>query len=156
MQRTISSKQTLLVKFVTPVFIAFYVLILARGAFLSVFVFSLQNVIFPLLLLGISAYVIWYNLRLKKVTILSKSLLISNHIKEIKVPFSEINLVTESFWNNIHPVTIHLKTPTEFGSKIVFMPTYRFFGFWTSHPIVRELNGLARKQKYNSSLDAWY
>jgi len=51
--------------------------------------------------------------------------------------------VTENFWLNVHPVTLHLKNPSEFGRKIVFMPACRFFNsWWISHPVVGELNKL--------------
>ena len=58
------------------------------------------------------------------------------------IPLSEISDVTENVWINIHPVTIHLRAPSEFGSRIVFMPKVRFFDF-SSHPVVNELKGIA-------------
>jgi hypothetical protein len=46
---------------------------------------------------------------------------------------------------NIHPVTIVFRSETAFGSQIVFMPESRWFGFWSSHPVVEEIqNAVAR------------
>ena len=71
-------------------------------------------------------------------------LYVSNYMKEITVPLTEIYDVTENIWINIHPVTIHLKSPSEFGDKIRFMPKTRFFAWFSSHPIVNELKELAK------------
>jgi len=79
---------------------------------------------------------------LKRVRIDGTRLYVSNYLEEISIPFSDIAKVTEDRWVNIHPVTIHLKNATEFGDRITFMPTSRFFG-WTSHPVVHELKQLA-------------
>jgi hypothetical protein len=85
--------------------------------------------------------------RYKEVSVDEEYLYVSNFIKEIAIPLSDIVDVTESRWLNTHPVTIYLKSPSEFGNKIVFMPTIRFFGF-TSHPVVSELKRLARSRRY--------
>lgn len=45
--------------------------------------------------------------------------------------------VTENLWIDIHPVTVHFRTPTEFGRTITFMP--RMLVLWMSHPVVQEL-----------------
>jgi len=65
---------------------------------------------------------------------------------QIAIPLSEIYDVTENVCVNIHPVTIHLRSPSEFGDKIVFMPTTRFFAFFSPHPVVNELKELARSR----------
>lgn len=86
-----------------------------------------------------TAFILWYCTGLKKVNMDSKNLYVSNYFKEIIIPLSEMSAVDENRWINIHPVTIHLKSESEFGKKIVFMPSSRMFGFFSSHPIVSEL-----------------
>jgi hypothetical protein len=90
-----------------------------------------------------SAFIYWSCVGFKKVNIDGDFLYVSNYIKKISIPLSEIQDVTEIVWLNIHPVTIHLKSPTEFGDKIVFMPRVRVFAFFSSHPVVAELKELA-------------
>jgi hypothetical protein len=90
-----------------------------------------------------TAFILWGCAGLKKVRMDQDSLYISNFRKEIVVPLSSIGSVTENRWINIHPITIHFRAPTEFGNKVTFMPTSRFFGFWSSHPVVEELRGTA-------------
>lgn len=93
-----------------------------------------------------SAFIYWSCIRLKEVSADDNYLYVSNYLKEIPIPLSEVSDVTENVWLNIHPVTIHLKTPSEFGDRFVFMPKVRFFAFLSSHPVVDELKELARSK----------
>ena len=93
-----------------------------------------------------SAFIYWSCIRLKEVSVDENFLYVSNYLKEIAIPLSEIQDVTENVWVNIHPVTIRLNSPSEFGDKIVFMPRVRFFEFFSSHPVVDELKELARSK----------
>ena len=93
-----------------------------------------------------TAFTCWSGIRLKEVSVDDDFLYVSNYLKEISVPLSQIYDVTENVWVNSHPVTIHLNSPSEFGDKIVFMPTTRFFAFFSSHPVVKELKELARSK----------
>ena len=92
-----------------------------------------------------SAFLLWDSVRLKVVNVDENFLYVSNYLKEIAIPLSEIYDVTENVWLNTHPVTIHLKKPSEFGGRIVFMPKTRF-SFFSSHPVVKELKQLARSK----------
>jgi hypothetical protein len=91
----------------------------------------------------VAIVLIWrFCVSLKRVRIGAKVIIISNYIKEIRVPFDEIVNVTENRWFNIHPVTIYFRNRTAFGHRIIFMPKQRGFS-WQKHPIVRELRALA-------------
>lgn len=79
---------------------------------------------------------------LKRVRIDQEFLYVSNYRREIALPLSSIDAVTENRWINLHPVTIHLRVPTAFGQKITFMPKGLVFG-WSSHPVVEELRNAA-------------
>jgi hypothetical protein len=89
-----------------------------------------------------SIFIWWACARLKKVRVAADAIHVSNFLQEIRIPFGEIQEVTENRWLNIHPITICFRTTTTFGDRIVFMPTRRLFG-WRSHPIVAELRKLA-------------
>jgi hypothetical protein len=88
----------------------------------------------------------WTCVPLKRIRTDGRNLYVSNYLKEIEiaVPVSLVDRVTENRWINIHPVTIHLRGDTEFGSKIVFMPKGRFAFSWTSHPVVGEIERMAQ------------
>jgi hypothetical protein len=84
---------------------------------------------------------LWGCVGLKRVRIDSSNLYISNYLRELVVPFSSVAKITERQWANIHPVTIHFKTPTIFGETIKFMPKMRIpLGLSGSHPVVTELH----------------
>lgn len=80
---------------------------------------------------------------LKRIRVDDRNLYISNYFREISVPLSMIERVTENRWINIHPITIRFRSVTDFGDRVRFMPKIRFFGGWSSHPVVTELELLA-------------
>jgi hypothetical protein len=73
-----------------------------------------------------------------------EKIIVPPNLEEISIPLSEISDVTENVWLNSHPSRYDLKSPSEFGDKIVFMPKVRVFAFFSSHPVVSELTELAR------------
>jgi hypothetical protein len=87
-------------------------------------------------------FTLWCCAGLKKVRVDSTHLYVSNFRKEIAVPFSNIEDITEYCWSN-NPITIHFHTPIAFGQSIRFIPTERFIPFlWASHPVVEDLKKL--------------
>jgi hypothetical protein len=148
MKRTLSSLQTFIFKFIFPVVwiglwgVGTLTMFLnpqdrpdvpPRGLFLLIW------------FLGV-AVILWSCVRLKKVSVDENFLYVSNYLKEISIPLSDIYDVTENVWLNIHPVTIHLKSPSAFGRKISFMPQAKFT-FFSSHPVVEELKEMARSRQ---------
>ena len=146
MRRRLSSLQTFLNKIVFP---AIWIPVWGFAA-LAMFFGRVEGPEPPLKWIFLVAWIVgcaviyWTCIRLKEVSVDDNFLYVSNYLKEIAIPLSEIRDVTENKWINLHPVTIHLKSPTEFGDKIVFMPTVRYFAFFSSHPVVNELKELAR------------
>jgi len=71
-------------------------------------------------------------------------LYVSNYRKTIQVPHSEIESITEAPFINTHPVWIRFRTPTEFGTRIIFIPYYHLGSLlMMSHPVVAQLKELA-------------
>src|SRR5690348_12502056 len=150
MRRRLSSLQTILVKIVLP---GIWIPVWGFGvwaAFPSRVVTSDPAIkwVFLLVWLASSVGMYWTSMRLKDVSVDDNFLYVSNYLKEIALPLSDIYDVTENRWLNTHPVTIHLKSPSEFGDKIVFMPKTRPFAFWSSHQVVKELKLLAQTSSY--------
>lgn len=144
--RTISSRQTFFAKFVLPVlWISTFgaaALAVSFGAIVGNMPPQAAWIFLGLWALGTTMFLSLFA-PLKKVTIAAHSLVISNYHREIAVPFTEIERVTENRWFNYHPVTVHFRHQTELGRTITFMPKVRPFLFWRSHPIVAELRALA-------------
>jgi len=91
-----------------------------------------------------STFIYWAIARLKTVAILGSSLIVSDHRRKVSVHVSNIERVSGSVLVQPELAWLHFKQPTEFGTKVIFMPKTRFFGGFTPHPIVRELNELVK------------
>ena len=98
---------------------------------------------------GIFLY--WWCGRLVRVVMTERELRISNYRREIVVPLSEIDEVTENRWVNIHPVIVQFVRRTDFGHRVVFMPKRRPFALFSSHPIVAELRAAVATAKAGPS-----
>lgn len=74
--------------------------------------------IFLFVWLAGSAFIYWSCVRLKEVSVDEDFLYVSNYLKEIAIPLSEIEGVTENIWINSHPVTMRLKSPSELAIRL--------------------------------------
>jgi len=90
---------------------------------------------------------------LKCVKIEDADLVISNYIKTIRVPLSQIHSVSENYFVSPKLVWITFKAPTVFGDKIKFSPVISlrdWFCAFHSHSIVKELRELSEIDKSHS------
>jgi len=94
-----------------------------------------------------SIFMYWSCGRLMRVVMTERELRISNYRREIVVPLSEVDEVTEIRWLSVHPVTVQFVRRTDFGHRVVFMPTSRPFALFSSHPIVAELRAAVATAK---------
>jgi hypothetical protein len=153
MRRTLSSAQTVLMKFIFPAvwlagFAAATVLLLTTGGFTDPDGFppppEMKWLFLGATVLG-GLFPWWCCMRLKRVEIDERWLYVSNYFKEIRVPLEHIEDVSENRWVNIRPITVEFRRETEFGSRIIFMPKTRWWAFWRAHPLVGELEAAARQ-----------
>lgn len=93
----------------------------------------------------------WCGVRLMRVVMTDSALRISNYRREIVVPLSDVDEVTENRWVNVHPVTVQFIRRTDFGHRVVFMPKRRPFALFSSHPIVAELRAAVAAAKRRPS-----
>src|SRR5579863_1205949 len=98
-----------------------------------------------------SIFIYWWCVRLMRVVMTDRELRISNYRREIVVPLSDVDQVTENRWVNSHPVTVQFVRRTDFGHRIVFMPKGRPFALFSSHPIVAELRAAIETAKQGPS-----
>jgi len=90
-------------------------------------------------------WLLWFSSRLKWVSIDENTLYVAGTRKEIEIPFSEVALVKSSFMQRPKLITLVLKSPSTFGSKILFVPEQRVFeSLRSGHPLVNELRTLLR------------
>jgi hypothetical protein len=144
--RTLSSAMTFLMKFIFP---TLWISIFGYGTLALWIVRNNQATpdtmkgLFPLLWVAGTLFILKFCAGLKCIKADNRNLYISNYLREITVPLTLIENVTEIRWINIHPVTIHFRGDTEFGQRVTFMPQSRIFA-GGSHPVVTELNVLAK------------
>ena len=150
--RTLSSEWTFFYKFVSPVLwgglFAYMILVMFAVTGSFNFAGTFQFAILLVVTVLACGWWFWTSVRLKKVTLKDDLLLISNFRKQIEIPLRDIERVSGSILMNPELVWLHLTSPTEFGSKIVFMAKFRFFSGFTRHPVVEELERLIRLQKF--------
>jgi hypothetical protein len=144
--RQISSRLTFFYKFILPA-------IFAIGLINTLLTGNARNLdptmppyFVPVIGLVFLAWSLWLGWPVKKVSIFGDKLYVSNYRGEIAVPISEIVDVRGNILSDSQRITIYLRNETEFGSKIVFLATYRWSGRWSTHPIVEELLALANSQ----------
>jgi hypothetical protein len=97
--------------------------------------------------LGGSIFLLWFARRVKFVSLDEEYLYVRNFSKEIRIPLSQVASVNESFFSNPKQITLLLSSPSEFGSKIVFVPPLQWFGQMRKHPLVAELRQRINTQK---------
>lgn len=91
-----------------------------------------------------SVLILRYSLPLLRVQLRDGHLYASNYFSEIEIKPSDIADVTQNIWVKVRPITIQLRTPSEYGQRLQFMPPMRIiFRFWIQDPIVEELRAFA-------------
>jgi hypothetical protein len=87
---------------------------------------------------------------LKRVDLDGDSLIISNYIRKIVVPVSDIEGVWQNHMDRQRPITIQFRHSTVFGRRIVVMPKFAFrsslkFSLWkpTEDEVVLRLRRMA-------------
>ena len=138
MPRVISSAQTFIVKFILSFLIlgmmAFGIALGGRG---------IWPFLFPLMLaVGVGIY--WYYGRVKRVVVDADGLVVSNFLREIRVPWRDIVEVSGSRWVSTRQITITLNRDLGFGTSIIFMPKTRLLWPGQEHPAAQELRDLIR------------
>ena len=103
------------------------------------------RLLFLAILLGVGSLLIWYARNLKTVALDGTDLVISDAEGSVRVPLKEVVRVTGSLY--VHPELIWLtiRRPGKPEQKVMFMPPIRFWGGFTRHPLVKELDELIGK-----------
>lgn len=100
----------------------------------------------PVMLLSLVLYCLFLA-PLKVVRIDDKAFFVSSYRREVRIPFSEVDKITDNPRLNTKAITIHIRTKTEFGRKVMFMPMVDLSSFMTSHPMADELRDRMRREQ---------
>jgi len=144
MRRIVSSKMTLALKILPLCLIVVWLL-----STLNLYIRYLDGdsflwLIAPLLI-AVSIFYAWEFIQFKKISVDDKFLYVSNYLKEIRIPFENIDAVVEQSWKGVtYPIDISLNSRSEIGSTIRFMPEVRFgHSVEDSSSVIDELKRLA-------------
>jgi hypothetical protein len=96
------------------------------------------------ILVGAGSLIAWGCGRLKQVEMDDRNLYLSNFRREIAVPLREVEDVRQLRWRKGQEVRIELRSDTDFGSTLVFLPKVRFLLFWREHPVVEQIRQAVR------------
>ncbi len=145
MSETLSSRLTFAMKVGLP--------LLWAGAIVAVFrspdsADDLPTRLIVLAMTGVAALLIgWVCVRLKRVRVADRTLYVSNYLTEITLPLDAVVDIKEHRWLKIRPITLVLRTPTPFGSRILFMPrTQWWLTPFSPHPMAEELRGMTGRR----------
>ena len=148
MKRTLSSGLTFFCKFIyTTLWIGGFGLgtslmfLLPDGWSNSDSLATLRWLFLPIWIVG-SVALYWFFGRLKRVILTDDALLISDYGTEIEISLRDVQSVSGSLFIRPELAWIRFRRPTDFGTKVVFMPKTRFSSGFSKHPIVKELQSI--------------
>lgn len=149
MQKHVSSRATWILKFALP---AAWIALFAAFAFPVIRNIQrgtpagMPGVLgFIVIWVGGAALLLHFTRPLMHVELRGGHLYASNFRREAEIRPSDIASVTQNIWINVRPITLHLRTASEFGRHIRFIPPARvILRFWVEDPIVDELREFAR------------
>lgn len=146
MRRALSSDWTYFEKWVGPLSFGLGGVILIAQLVMNFRDVEAGDLLFAALWLPVALAVCCYGWRRKHVSVDGQFLYVTNYRKEIAIPLSEVGGVTYFGLGSIQTVTVHLRSPSEFGRRIKFTPRrHSLFGI-DEPPAVGQLRSLARQQ----------
>jgi hypothetical protein len=86
---------------------------------------------------------------LKQVAVDDRFLYVTEHSgsAEAAIPLDEIVRVTQRRGKQLRPVSVYLRSPSVFGTRIRFLPPLEWGFAWKEDRIVNELRALAKRQE---------
>jgi hypothetical protein len=144
MKRILSSRITLALKILPLCLIVVWLLLILNLYLRYAGGDSFLGLIAPLLV-AVSIFYAWEFIQFKKISVDDKFLYVSNYLKEIRIPFEDIDEVVEQGWKGVtYPIDISFNNRSEFGNTIRFMPEARFgHSVRDSTSVIDELRRLA-------------
>jgi len=81
------------------------------------------------------------------VTLFGDHLHVEDYRREVDIPLSSINLMSETRLWNPKQIILRIHPECEFGDKVVFIPKFRFYNPFGEHPTIRLLREQIEGQK---------
>ena len=142
-KRQISSAGTFLPKVVIPTLFYGLLIFALIGLTIEKDYGGIAGVLFILLIFGTLIY--FGFVKLKSVSMDSENFYVSNYIRTIKIPISELHEVTQlTFPGNYRPIILHFKDYTRFGDKVMFFESMESTFSTSTSALTEQLRSLIK------------
>ena len=129
-------------KIVPPISFTAATVLVAVAVFTQPFQLFVDGLIALVFLVPATAWAFWWASRLKWASVDNENLYVSGWRKEMPIPLEEIDRVWDMLGG--YPVFVHLRSPSAFGRRIVFIAPQNPLFMFSSHPIAAELRELVK------------
>jgi len=109
---------------ITPFYKVLPFLLVPYGLFWLIYDFRIASLGGIILYFLVCAAWYFFTFRWKSVYLKGEVLSVSNYLKKLEIPLANLESVDASSWWGSYPrtITIRLKSPSEFGDRIIFVP----------------------------------
>jgi hypothetical protein len=88
-----------------------------------------------------TAFIVWLSVRIQRVGHTSRDLIVSNYLRQERIPFDQVEAAEPVWWYFRRMVRIRLRSQTSFGQVVYYIPKWAAFkGLWVAPE--RELQDL--------------
>jgi len=98
--------------------------------------------LFPILGIGLLFAAYLFIGRSRRVELVGDVFVVSSRSRTVEIPIHDVEAVGGSRFSNPERIWLDLRRPTEFGSRIHFLPPQRWFNVFSQHPLVAELRSI--------------
>jgi hypothetical protein len=139
--RSLSSRATPVYKIGVLGFLSLWVLISIVAVAQSQH-FDWLSLLFPIFGVGLLFVAYLFIGRSRKVELVGDVFVVSSGSRTVEIPIHDVEAVGGSRFVNPERMWLDLRRPTEFGSRIHFLPPQRWFNVFSQHPLVAELRSI--------------
>jgi len=145
MRRELSSAASYVFRILAPVFICL-------NAALALWLFGIDlstdsdntlPIFFAISLSTILLVLAWHLSRARRVWLEGDELIVEGFSEKIRFPLKNVEKVTATRFVNPEHVRIYFRSSEGIDKNVFFYPPYRWFRWWTLHPVAEEIRKLA-------------
>ena len=74
-----------------------------------------------------TAFIVWLSGRVQRVGYTGRDLIVSNYLRQERIPFDEVEAAEPVWWYFRRMVRIRLRSPTSFGQVVYYIPKWAAF-----------------------------
>jgi hypothetical protein len=74
-----------------------------------------------------TVFIFWLSLRIQRVGYAGRELIVSNYLRQERIPFDQVEAVEPVWWNYRRMVRVRLRTNSSFGDVVYYIPKWAAF-----------------------------